>query len=71
MIAAGTTVRWTWVDSPHNVTSTGAPSFPGRPASAGAGTVYQFTFATPGTYAYYCTEHGQPTSGMRGTVVVQ
>ena len=25
MVTAGTTVRWTWVDDPHTVTSTGAP----------------------------------------------
>lgn len=71
VVAAGTTVRWTWVDSPHTVTSTGTPTFTGHPASAGAGTVHEFTFTTPGTYAYYCSEHGSPTSGMRGTVVVQ
>ncbi len=71
VIAPGTTVRWTWLDEPHTVTSTGAPAFPGHPAAAGAGIVYEFTFNTPGTYAYYCSVHGQPTSGMRGTVVVQ
>jgi plastocyanin len=70
-IAAGTTVRWTWVDDPHTVTSTGAPAFPGHPANAGPPTVYEFTFTTPGTYRYYCTVHGTPTTGMRGTVVVQ
>lgn len=71
VIAAGTTVRWTWVDAPHTVTSSGAPTFPGHPAVAGPPTVYEFTFATPGTYAYFCSEHGTANSGMRGTVVVQ
>jgi plastocyanin len=71
LIPAGSTVRWTWVDAPHTVTSSGTPSFPGHPAVAGAGEVYEFTFTNPGTYTYYCSQHGQPTSGMRGTVVVQ
>jgi len=31
---------------------------------------YSHVFTTPGTYAYYCTIHGSPTAGMRGTVVV-
>jgi plastocyanin len=71
VIAAGTTVRWTWVDDVHTVTSTGTPAFPGHPANASPPTVYEFTFAAPGTYRYYCTVHGTPTTGMRGTVVVQ
>jgi plastocyanin len=71
VIAAGTTVRWTWADDSHTVTSTGAPSFPGHPAQASPPEVYTFTFTTPGTYAYYCSVHGSPNSGMRGTVVVQ
>lgn len=71
VIAAGTTVRWTWLDDPHTVTSTGTPTFPGHPVAAGPPTVYEFTFTTPGTYRFYCSEHGTPTTGMRGTVVVQ
>lgn len=33
-------------------------------------TTYELTFATPGTYPYYCALHGSPTMGMRGTVTV-
>lgn len=35
-----------------------------------AGKSYSYRFRKPGTYAYYCTFHGSPTSGQRGTVVV-
>jgi plastocyanin len=29
------------------------------------------TFLTTGTIGYYCETHGTPTTGMRGTIVVQ
>src|SRR5258708_2614524 len=36
-----------------------------------AGKTFGFTFATPGSYAYYCTLHGGPNGlGMSGIVVV-
>jgi len=34
------------------------------------GKSYSYRFKKPGTYAYYCTFHGSPTSGQRGSVVV-
>jgi plastocyanin len=71
VIAAGTTVRWTWTDSPHTVTSTGTPSFPDHAAQANAPTVYEHTFTTSGNYSYFCSVHGTASTGMRGTVVVQ
>ena len=72
-VLAGGTVTWTWAaaaTNPHDVTSTGSPSFPGR-ATAIQPPPYTFTFSTPGTYNYYCTLHGLPASGMRGRIVVQ
>ena len=67
-IAAGGTVTWTWDDSAdsllHNVTGDGFTS--GDPTPKGR---YSFTFATPGTYTYFCVVH--QSSGMRGTVTVQ
>jgi len=33
-------------------------------------TTFVHTFNTAGDYGYYCTIHGTPTSGMRGTVHV-
>jgi plastocyanin len=71
VIAPGTTVRWTWTDSPHTVTSSGSPTFPGHPTQANAPTVYEHTFTTAGSYSYYCVVHGSESAGMRGTVVVQ
>ncbi len=32
--------------------------------------MFSHTFATGGVYFYYCTQHGTPTSGMKGSVVV-
>jgi plastocyanin len=72
-VLAGGTVTWTWApttSNPHDVTSTGSPSFPGR-ATAVQPPPYSFTFSTPGTYSYYCTVHGAPTGGMRGRIVVR
>jgi plastocyanin len=75
-VAVGGSVTWTWAPSagaPHDVTSTGSPSFTSR------GTVtpppvpdpHQVSFPAAGTYNYYCTIHGSPTSGMRGRIVVK
>lgn len=77
-ISAGDTVRWTWTAGGHTVTSgtcceaddnfcspsdfncdLGAPS--------GAGAVYSHTFNSPGTFQYFCTQHG---AAMTGTVTV-
>lgn len=68
-IAPGGTVTWTWAGSlGHSVTwvSGGFPE-----AATKASGTHVVTFATAGTYTYYCVVHGTPTSGMRGTVVVQ
>jgi len=68
-VAAGTTVTWTWKGSAtHNVTWVGGS--PAASATQSSGT-YQRTFATAGTFEYYCTIHGTPTSGMRGSITVQ
>ena len=75
-VAVGGNVTWTWAASAgasHNITSAGPPSFTGR------GTVtppplpepHTANFAVAGTYNYYCSIHGSPTSGMRGRIVVR
>ena len=72
-VAVGGSVTWTWAPSSgasHNVTSTGTPSFPNR-GTAIQPPPYTHTFTAAGTYNYYCTVHGAPTSGMRGRVVVR
>jgi plastocyanin len=70
LVDPGATVTWTWAgDNPHRI----------RWVSAGLGdsplqTTGAHQQAMPqgaGTYAYYCTEHGTPTSGMRGSVIVE
>lgn len=65
----GTTVTWEWEGAAaHNVTWTSGT--PAASATQSAGT-YERTFGTAGTFDYYCTLHGTPTTGMRGTVTVQ
>ena len=64
-IARGTTVTWTNHDEEtHTVTAAG-----GTFASAGleSGESFAQTFATPGTYTYFCSLHPY----MRATVVVE
>ncbi len=77
-VAAGGTVTWNWSSGTvlHSVTSTGPTSFTSDPAGAVASphSYGPITFATPGTYFYYCTVHGaagNPPSGMAGTIVVR
>lgn len=70
-IPAGTTVTWRWVSGFHNVMPTGNPTFTGNGAPISAPTTFSQTFSTPGTYLYFCVIHGTPSSGMRGTIVVQ
>ena len=71
-VAAGTTVIWTWSSGAtgHNVAPAGTvPTRSGGLVSAPA--TYSFRFDTPGTYQYYCENHGAPGFGMNGTVTVQ
>ncbi|PYJ20559.1 MAG: hypothetical protein DME92_09290, partial [Verrucomicrobia bacterium] len=78
-ISVGDTVRWTWAESGHSVTS-GPPCvpdsqycspndmncFPGTVSDIGF--VYQHTFTQPGTYSYHCIVHC--VIGMTGVVNV-
>jgi len=69
-ITAGTKVTWKNEGKVlHNV----------RPVKKGAkwgttsltrGKSYSHTFKKPGKYVYYCSFHGSPTGGQRGTIVV-
>jgi plastocyanin len=70
-VAVGTTVTWTWVGGFHDVTSAGNPSFSSSGAPVAPPRSFSHTFTTPGTYLYFCSVHGSPSSGMRGTIVVQ
>jgi len=70
VIGTNNTVYWTNNDAaPHTVTSDTAGLFDSGnsgPLTSQGGT-YQFTFTTPGTYAYHCSFH----PWMQGTVVVK
>jgi plastocyanin len=71
MIHPGDTVTWTWASSgiPHSVTS-GTPGSPDGTFDSGVHTApfsFSHTFATAGTFAYFCTVH---LALMTGTVVV-
>jgi plastocyanin len=70
-VAPGTEVTWTWVGGFHDVTSAGEPAFTGSGEPAGAPRRHSVTFDTPGTYVYFCSVHGSPTGGMRGTIIVR
>ena len=70
-ISVGTTVTWTWVGGIHDVTPDGIPAFTGSGQPVSAPHTFAQTFNTPGTYLYFCTVHGTPTSGMRGTIEVR
>jgi plastocyanin len=72
-IAAGTTVTWTWTGTAlqHNVVPDATqPTTSGTPVNGPH--TYDFTFNTPGTYLYYCSNHGAAGGiGMSGTITVQ
>lgn len=76
-VAVGGTVTWTWTDIGHSMTSTGNTSFVDDPAGVVGALPHSYgpiTFNTPGTYFYYCTQHGgpgNPPTGMSGRIVVQ
>jgi plastocyanin len=69
-LAAGGTVSWQWGGSnQHNVTwvtQSGTSNSPTQVTGS-----YTRNFSAAGTFDYYCTIHGTPTSGMRGSVVVR
>jgi plastocyanin len=61
-VKAGDTVLWTNVEkAPHTVTSkTGVF----RSKTLSAGDKFSFTFATPGTFAYFCALHPHMTASV-------
>jgi len=71
VIGVNNTVFWTNTDAaPHTVTSDTGDSVSFDSGTSGPlitqGGTFQFTFTTPGTYAYHCTFH----SWMHGRVIV-
>ena len=71
-VPAGSKVTWTNADgTPHTVTGGDGAEDPNSPIKGELntqGATYSVTFATPGTYKYYCKPH--VGLGMKGTVVV-
>ena len=65
VVQAGTTVTWTNADdAPHTVVST-TKLF--KSSALDTEDKFSFTFATPGTYEYFCSLHPH----MTGTVLVE
>jgi len=68
-VSLGGTVTWTWQGAnSHNVTWVSGGFTNSGTQAAGS---HEVTFNSAGTFQYYCTIHGTPTSGMRGSVAVQ
>ena len=71
MIQVGDTVEWVWDGLGHSTTS-GTPGHPDGMWDSGVqntGFTFSFTFATAGTFNYYCSVHGA-CCGMIGSVTV-
>jgi plastocyanin len=71
-VDAGSTVTWSWsaTAQDHNVVPDGTvPTTSGNLADGPH--TYQFKFDNPGTYQYYCANHGGPGGfGMSGVIIV-
>jgi plastocyanin len=73
-VNAGTTVVWKWAAGAtgHNVAPAAPATMPARSGGfVNAPASYSFKFDIPGTYEYYCENHGAPGFGMHGSVTVQ
>lgn len=69
-VDVGTEVVWTNIGrNDHNVTPVDEAGFEASGDLAPEAT-YSATFDEPGIYAYYCTIHGTPTAGQRGSITV-
>ena len=77
-INSGDTVHWTWDDAMpnHSVTSVAGSGETFDSGLHSGPFTFDHTFATPGTYVYYCQLHGHDNNngtatGLFGTVTVQ
>lgn len=73
-VSVGQTVHWNWAgQNGHSVTFVDDPSGGSQPPGTSVKTsgTFDLTFNNAGTFDFYCTVHGTPTSGMRGQIIVQ
>lgn len=78
-VVAGDTVRFRNRGGLHNVVANdrsfrcarGCDGRGGNGAPSNELWHVDVVFPTPGTVGYYCEQHGSPTEGMRGTIVVK
>lgn len=72
-IKAGDTVTWTWAGGAHTVTSGANCTADAAYASdlkSTTGATFTHTYATAGTFEYFCEPHCA-SSAMKGTIIVQ
>jgi plastocyanin len=70
-VTHGTTVTWTNKDGITHTVTSGTPGSPDgafNSGDIGPGGTFQHTFATAGTFHYYCMHH---PSVMQATIIVQ
>ncbi len=70
-VSAGTTITWTNKDNVIHTVTSGAPGSPNglfNSGNLGQNVTFTFTFASAGTYPYYCIPHA---STMQGNVIAQ
>jgi plastocyanin len=68
-VSVGGKVTWTWGGAVgHNVTWASGGFTNSTTRTNGT---HEVTFNSAGTFTYYCTIHGTPTTGMRGSVTAQ
>ncbi|MEX2554600.1 MAG: plastocyanin/azurin family copper-binding protein [Actinomycetota bacterium] len=68
-VTAGTTVTWTNSDDIEHTVTSGTPEAPSGEFDSGnktKGQTFSHTFATAGTFTYFCNNH----KSMRGEVTV-
>jgi plastocyanin len=67
-IVSGDSVRFTNAGGNHNVVWVDGAPGSGSPSTSAW--VHTRTFGSAGAFTFYCSVHGSPASGMRGTVTV-
>jgi plastocyanin len=72
-ILAGGTVsfRWPTGSQQHNIFPVAPATKPSQTTTRDGPFTHDETFPTAGTYRYFCSVHGDASSGMNGPVVVQ